>query len=80
MIFLDGHYSHTNNISLLEAVEEFENETGKKVRLVCIPPGLTDILQPLDVAVFSGVKKRWNEYLRDFSTQPGENVRRSSWR
>ena len=70
---MDGHYSHVNNLELILRAKE-ESQDGKIIRMVCFPAGLTHILQPLDVSVFGGVKKKWADYLRDFSFKPWLNV------
>ena len=61
VIFFDGHYSHARNKGFLKIIEN----CGKDVLPVRLPSGLTDILQPLDAAVFGPFKKIWNDYLRD---------------
>ncbi len=53
VVFLDGHKSH-----LSQEVSELCRENG--IVLVALFPNATHILQPLDVAVFGPMKKKWN--------------------
>ena len=39
------------------------------VELVCLPPNVTDKMQPLDVAVFGPMKRRWREMLHKMRIQ-----------
>ena len=60
IIIFDGYYAHTNG-GFVKLAEDSE----KDIILVKLPSGLTDILQPLDTAVFGPFKKAWRDYLRD---------------
>ena len=59
VLFLDGHSSHVS-ISVAQFCLEHE------IILYCLPPHASHILQPLDVAVFGPMKKKWNKSLDDF--------------
>ena len=37
----------------------------ENVEFVCLPPNITDKMQPLDVAVFRGMKDKWRSMLHD---------------
>ncbi|GAB0086561.1 uncharacterized protein DMENIID0001_006470 [Sergentomyia squamirostris] len=59
IVFLDGHRSHTS-LSL----SKFCAENG--LILVALFPNSTHITQPLDVAVFAPIKRRWKRVKRDW--------------
>ncbi|GAU99357.1 hypothetical protein RvY_10374 [Ramazzottius varieornatus] len=62
VVFVDGHFSHVNNLLLTRYCKFFE-KTGKEVAIFCLPTGQTNHLQPFHVSVFGGIKKRWRKYL-----------------
>ena len=64
VIFVDGHFSHVSNLLLVQHCQEYFVESGKRVEVFCLPSGQTNQLQPFDVSVFGGVKKKWRGYLR----------------
>ena len=37
----------------------------ENIEFVCLPPNITDKMQPLDVAVFRGMKEKWREIVRE---------------
>ncbi|GAU89153.1 hypothetical protein RvY_01737 [Ramazzottius varieornatus] len=74
VIFLDGHYSHVNNLRLIRYCKQFFEESGKQVEIFCLPSGQTSHLQPFDVSAFGGVKKKWKMYLRDRKLVKGGRV------
>lgn len=61
---MDGLQSHK---SLLI----FEAAVSRCINVVIIPPNCTDILQPLDVGVFLGVKTAYKQWLRKFELSQG---------
>ena len=61
MLLFDGHVSHVNGEFL----------TAYRVLSVCLPPHTTHFSQPLDVSVFSPLKKAYSEVLHQ-RTQAGE--------
>ncbi|GAU91282.1 hypothetical protein RvY_03568 [Ramazzottius varieornatus] len=65
VIFVDGHFTHVNNLRLVRYCKKFFETTGKRVEIFCLPAGQTIHLQPFDVSAFGGVKKKWKMYLRD---------------
>ena len=58
VLFVDGHHSHLS-LELIELAKE------KCVHLICFPPHLTRILQPLDVSVYHPVKQSWAKVLKE---------------
>lgn len=54
ILLFDGHSSH---ISL----RIIELATEENIKLIKFPSHLTDKIQPLDVSVFSPIKRAWNE-------------------
>ncbi|GAU94358.1 hypothetical protein RvY_06147 [Ramazzottius varieornatus] len=76
VIFVDGHFSHVNNFTLMKYITEFEAETGKIVYVFALPAGQTGHLQPFDTSVFGQVKRAWGEYLRCRHNMPGGLVRK----
>ena len=68
VLFVDGHHSHLS-LDLLELAKK------SGVHLVCFPPHLTHILQPLDVTVYHPLKQAWAIVLKDFKLETmAENV------
>lgn len=59
VIFVDGHFSHVNNFTLMKYITEFEAETGKIVYVFALPAGQTGHLQPFHISVFGQVKRAW---------------------
>jgi hypothetical protein len=58
LLLLDGHYSHVFNIDFIELMD------ANQIKVLCLPPHTTQLLQPLDVSVFSPFKAYWNKFLR----------------
>ena len=50
VLILDGHYSHTRNIDLIDLARE------NYIHILCLPPHSTHKIQPLDVAFMSPFK------------------------
>nr|CAH7748300.1 unnamed protein product [Callosobruchus chinensis] len=50
LLVLDGHFSHTRNIELIDLAKE------NHVTIICLPPHSTNKMQPLDVAFMSPLK------------------------
>ena len=55
VLFVDGHHSHLT-LELIELARE------RGVHLVCFPPHMTHILQPLDVSVYHPLKQAWQQF------------------
>nr|CAI5823692.1 unnamed protein product [Callosobruchus analis] len=53
VLVLDGHYSHTRNLELLEVARE------NVVHIVSLPPHCTHKMQPLDKALMSQAIETW---------------------
>ena len=67
-LFMDGHHSHVS-LELIRTAKE------ANVKLFCLPPNCTHILQPLDVGVFSPLKKTWQKILKEWKLETrGANV------
>ena len=67
-LFVDGHHSHMS-LELIELARE------KGVHLVCFPPHMTHILQPLDVSVYHPLKQSWAGVLKQYKLESmAENV------
>ena len=67
-LFFDGHHSHIT-LELICTAQE------ANVKLFCLPPNCTHILQPLDVGVFGPVKKTWVTVLKQWKLETrGTNV------
>lgn len=63
LLILDGHASHTKNISFLERANE------NNVKVISIPPHTSHKLQPLDVAVMGPLKKYYSQAMDSFMKQ-----------
>ena len=57
VLFFDGHYSSHINLEVIRAAKR------NNVTLMTLPPNTTHALQPLDVGVFSPMKKGWQKIL-----------------
>ena len=67
-LFFDSHHSHIS-LELICTAQE------ANVKLFCLPPNCTHILQPLDVGVFGPVKKTWVTVLKQWKLETrGTNV------
>lgn len=60
LLILDGHGSHMD-INMIDSLVE------QDIHLFCLPPHTTNILQPLDVAIFKPLKTYFSK-LTDFAT------------
>jgi hypothetical protein len=66
LLFMDGHTSH-----LSFDAASFAKTNG--IILYCLPAHASHILQPLDVGVFSALKKRWRHSVNEWHrSHPGE--------
>ena len=54
VLFFDGHHSHIS-LKLIEVVR------SNNIHLVCFPPHVTHLIQPLNVSVFGPVKNQWRK-------------------
>ena len=67
-LFVDGHYSHMS-LDLIKVAKE------NGVHLICFPPHMTHILQPLDVSVYHPLKQAWAAVLKQYKLESmAENV------
>lgn len=62
VLLMDGHSSHIS----LRIIEKANEEN---IKLIKFPSHLTDKIQPLDVSVFSPIKKAWNDALVEHGRQ-----------
>lgn len=59
ILFVDGHHSHID-LELIHLAREHN------VHLMCLPPNLTHIMQPLDVSVFHPLKQAYTKILKEY--------------
>ena len=72
-LFFDGHYSHIS-LELIRTAQK------SNVKLFCLPPNCTHILQPLDVGVFGPVKKTWGKVVKQWRLETrGMNVSKEAF-
>lgn len=62
ILLYDGHTTHIST-KLIQLAQENE------VTIVKLPPHTTHVLQPLDVAVFKGLKQKWDKELCKWQRQ-----------
>ncbi|GBP55030.1 Tigger transposable element-derived protein 1 [Eumeta japonica] len=60
LLILDGHYSHTRNLDLLELARE------NHVAIITLPPHTTHKMQPLDKTFMGALKCYYSEEIRKF--------------
>ena len=58
LLLLDGHLTHTSIPVITRALEE-------DIIIIKLPPHVTDVMQPLDVACFGPLKRRWEKLLQE---------------
>ncbi|XP_018804192.1 PREDICTED: uncharacterized protein LOC108978396 [Bactrocera latifrons] len=68
LLILDGHYSHTRNIEVLDKARE------KGVIILSLPPHCTHKMQPLDKSFMGPLKTYYNEEIRRFRREEGRKV------
>ena len=61
ILFVDGHHSHID-------LELIYTARKHNVHLMCLPPNLTYIMQPLDVSVFRPLKQAYSKILKEYKT------------
>lgn len=66
VVFVDGHTSHFS-FHISEFCEE------KKIVLIALYPNATHIIQPMDVAVFGPLKKKWRHAVHTWKFQNSSN-------
>ena len=64
ILFFDGHHSHLT-LRLIEVAR------SNNIHLICFPPHVTHILQPLDVGVFGPLKSSWRTVLKKYQIETG---------
>lgn len=60
VLVLDGHYSHTRNIEIIDMARE------NYVSIVCLPPHATHKMQPLDVGFMAPLKTYYAQEIETF--------------
>lgn len=71
VLVLDGHFSHTRNIYVIERAREVG------VSIVCLPPHSTAKMQPLDVAFMAPFKTYYAQAIENWlANHPGRIVRK----
>ncbi|XP_075154745.1 uncharacterized protein LOC142228251 [Haematobia irritans] len=65
LLILDGHYSHTRNIEMLDLAR------GHHVTIISLPSHSSHKLQPLDKTFMGPLKKYYNEEIRRFTREEG---------
>ena len=68
LLILDGHYSHTRNIDVIEMARE------NHVTIVSLPPHSTHKIQPLDKTFMGPFKTYYNEEIRTYTRSTGQPV------
>nr|CAI5859600.1 unnamed protein product [Callosobruchus analis] len=68
VLVLDGHYSHTRNLELLEVARE------NGVHIVSLPPHCTHKMQPLDKALMSPLKTYYAQAIETWLRQHSGRV------
>lgn len=68
LLILDGHYSHTKNLELLDLAE------ANFVVLVSLPPHSSHKMQPLDKTFMGPLKTHYNEEIRKFMREQQRKV------
>ena len=58
VLFVDGHHSHIS-LQVIRAAR------SKSIHMLCLPPHVTHIMQPMDVGVYGPVKKVWKTILKE---------------
>ena len=59
ILFLDGQKTHMG-VEALKFCDE------KQIHLYRLPPNCTNIMQPLDVCLFSGINEVYNKCVKEF--------------
>lgn len=68
ILILDGHYSHTRNLEIIEKARE------NFVTIICLPPHTTHKLQPLDKTFMGALKSYYSEQIRLWIRQNNRRV------
>lgn len=68
LLVLDGHYSHTRNIDILDLARE------NGVIIITLPPHSTHKMQPLDKTFMGPLKVYYNDEIRRFSREHARKV------
>lgn len=68
LLILDGHYSHTKNLNLIDLARE------NHVSIMSLPPHSSHKLQPLDRSFMGPLKTYYSEIVRQFIRETGRKV------
>ena len=74
LLIFDGHLTHFS-------IDVIKMAIANGLILMKLPPHVTDIMQPLDVAMFGPLKRKWNEVLNEHMglTGPRNTIRPSDF-
>lgn len=61
LLLYDGHLTHVS-------IPVIERALAEKIIILKFPPHVTDVLQPLDVACFASLKRKWEKALHERMT------------
>ena len=64
LLIYDGHLTHIS-------IELIEHARKEDIHIIKFPPHVTDVLQPLDVACFGPLKRKWETMLNERLNQLG---------
>ena len=59
ILFLDGHKSHKSLYAIETALKQ-------NIEIICLPPQMTHVLQPLDISFFKSLKSIWFKLNEEF--------------
>ncbi|GAV06067.1 hypothetical protein RvY_16103 [Ramazzottius varieornatus] len=75
VVLCDGHYSHVINAQLFKLCRD----SGTDIKLICLPAGQTDKLQPLDNCTFGCMKVKWTNYKASKRLDPSVEMTRNTF-
>ena len=58
-----------DNLSSHFSADVLEKCKENDILFICLPPNATHLCQPLDVALFAPMKRKWREILHDYKTK-----------
>ena len=67
VLFFDGQHSHI-------ILELLKVARSNNIHLVCLPPHITHLIQPLDVSVFGPIKSEWRKILKMYQIQTHASI------
>ena len=74
LVLLDGQYSHMFNLDYMLLMKE------NNIKVLAFPPHVIQVLQHLDKAPFSSLKRWWNYYLGVYNQDhAGRKLPKAEW-